>query len=172
MEINDLLGQVIIADLRAAPHDTIAPWSRGRDAVAVASAVAARIKEDPNLFPASPEAPGALTHLAALEAVNRQLRESAAKNATANDELRAEVKTLREELAREKAASSGVAGRLALALVQAGGRIVISAEAGEALAGRSWAIKDEAGESGTRVLRLHFTDEPQPAAPSPEEIPS
>lgn len=164
MEITDLLAQVIVATIRS-KHDAF-PEVLAARAVRMADAVRQELAHHPDLLASSPSEATA-PHPAVLEAVNRQLRESAAKNATANDELRAEVKTLREE----KAASYGVAVRLALALVQAGGRIVISAEAGDALAGRIWAIKDEAGESGTRVLRLHFTDEPQPAAPSPEEIP-
>lgn len=160
MEITDLLAQVIIADLRAAPHDTTTPWSRGREAVEVASAVAGRIKEDPNLSPASStEAPGALTHLAALEAVNRQLRESAAKNATANDELRAEVKALREERARETAAAAGIAERLALVLYSLGGFRPVTRGDNDALAGRTWEIQDEPGPYETRILRLRFTDE-------------
>lgn len=172
MEITDLLAQVIIATIRS-EHDA-SPEVLAARAVRMADAVRQELAHHLDLLTSPhPEAPGALTHLAVLEEVNRQLRESAANNATANDALRAEVKTLREELAREKAASSGVAGRLALVLYSFGGRRVITAADNDALAGRTWAIQDEAtGEPGTRVLSLRFTDEPQPAAPSPEEIPS
>lgn len=169
MEINDLLAQVIIATIRS-EHDAF-PEVLAARAVRMADAVRQELAHHPDLI-ASPAPDAPVPHPAVIEAVDRQRRESAAKNATANDELRAEVKTLREELDREKASAAGVAGRLALALVQAGGSIIISGEADAALVGRTWAITDEEGVTRTRVLRLRFTDEPQPAAPSPEEIPS